>query len=76
MIHYRNTNGNSGVNAYRIGTDSILVRFSDGGMYEYTYLSAGSSNVEQMKTLAVHGRGLNTFINHYVKYKYSKKFAA
>lgn len=76
MTHYKNSTGRSGVSAFIITTDSILVRFKDGGLYEYTYLSAGSSNVEHMKALAVQGSGLNSFINRFVKSKYNRKLAA
>lgn len=63
MERYKSLGGNSGVSAYEIGTESITVQFGSGAVYLYTYQSAGSSNIEKMKSLAVAGEGLNSFIN-------------
>lgn len=73
MTHYKNLGGDSGVAAYESGTDFIKVQFHDGSVYLYTYQSAGSSNIEQMKDLAIAGMGLNSFINKHVKYKYASR---
>jgi hypothetical protein len=70
---YVNLDGDSGVRAYEVGVDSIAVEFVDGRVYLYTYGSAGSSNVEQMKVLARSGRGLSTFISRYAKDRYESK---
>ena len=74
MQLYANTTGQSGVYAYEIGGDNIHVKFKDDSTYVYTYASAGSSNIEQMKSLAINGSGLNSFINSYVKHKYADKY--
>lgn len=68
MERYRNRD--SGVKAYKIGTDYILVKFDSFKTYKYSYKSAGQSKVEKMKILAIRGRGLNSFINRYAKYSY------
>lgn len=73
MNRYLNLGGNSGVSTYENGPNFIRVRFSDGGVYLYTYISAGLKNIEHMKQLAQNGRGLNTFINTTVRKKYAKK---
>ena len=73
MERYKNLGGNSGVSAYEIGTESITVKFSSGAVYLYTYKSAGSSNIEKMKSLAVDGEGLNSFIKIYVNKGYESK---
>ena len=73
MEHYKNTGGESGVAAYEIGSDYIKVKFSDGSIYHYTYLSAGSENIEHMKLLARGGNGLNAFINSTVRKNYERK---
>lgn len=73
MERYKNLGGNSGVSAYEIGEDSITVQFSTGKVYRYTYRSAGSHNIEQMKNLSQQGQGLNSFINSTVKFKYEAK---
>ena len=75
MEPYKNLSGVSNVTAYEIGSDSIKVQFKDGGLYRYDARSAGHENVEEMKTLAVAGRGLNTFINQHVRKDYAEKLA-
>lgn len=64
MTEYANLNGNSNVKAFSIGDDYIVVEFNSGQwtVYTYTYASAGSADIEQMKSLAVQGSGLNSFI--------------
>ena len=73
MERYKNLSGDSGVAAYEIGPDFIRVQFTDGAVYLYTYASAGSHNIEQMKQLARKGQGLNTFINTTVRKLYARK---
>jgi hypothetical protein len=63
MERYRNIGSDSGVVAYEVGADFIVVEFRDGGTYRYDYASTGRDEVEQMKRLAVLGRGLATYIN-------------
>lgn len=67
MERYSNSNGDSGVAGYSIGSDYIQVEFTTGSIYEYTYSSAGKTNIEMMIDLARSGSGLNGFINKYVK---------
>lgn len=73
METYRNLGGNSGVAAFEIGNDFIKVQFNDGAVYLYTYQSAGSNNIEQMKVLARAGKGLNSFIMRSVRKAYAAK---
>lgn len=73
MERYSNLNGDSGVSSYEIGLNYIIVGFTKGGVYEYTYTSAGMTNIETMKTLAIAGRGLCSFIRRHVKKGYSRK---
>ena len=73
MERYKNVGGDSGVTGYEIGSDYIRVQFSDGSVYLYTYASAGSNNIEQMKKLAIAGNGLNSFINRNVRKSYERK---
>jgi len=65
MVKYRDWERDSGVIAYEIGIDFIIVEFRRGKhtIYTYTYRSAGQNNVERMKFLAQNGDGLNEFIN-------------
>jgi hypothetical protein len=67
MERYRDINGDSGVLAYETGPDFIRVQFKDHSVYLYTYISAGSHNIERMKSLAAAGDGLNACINTNVK---------
>ena len=73
MERYGDINGDSGVSAYEIGVDFVRVQFSRGATYLYTYSSAGSVNIEQMKILAQKGDGLNSFINTSVCKLYAQK---
>ena len=63
MHRYANLSGKSGVVAYGIGPDFVDVKFKGGETtYRYTYESAGPLHVETMKTLALAGRGLSSYI--------------
>lgn len=73
MEIYKNLGGNSNARAYEIESESIKVQFGDGSIYLYTYQSAGEGNIEQMKVLAVAGKGLNSFIMRHVKKAYAAK---
>ena len=73
MQFYKNLGGDSGVRSFEIGNDYITVQFNTGSAYLYNYNSAGASNIEIMKRLAIGGRGLNSFINTHVKDKYAYK---
>ena len=64
MESYKNLNGNSGVLDYEIGPDYIKVKFEHSTkIYIYSTRRISSHKIEQMKALAVAGRGLGTFIN-------------
>jgi hypothetical protein len=67
MPVYKNLNGDSGVRSYEIGDDFIVVTFSRGKTYRWSYHGAGAHNVEQMKRLAEYGDGLNSYIMRNVK---------
>lgn len=73
MTRYKNLGGNSGVFAYEIASNSITVQFQDGGTYLYDYRCSGCQNVAHMKTLAVSGIGLNSFISTYIRKNYAAK---
>lgn len=73
MERYKNLGRNSGVVSYEISHDSILVVFNDGKKYLYNYSATGSADVEKMKSLAVAGQGLNSFISRVVKKRYASK---
>lgn len=64
MQTYRDWDNDSGVTAYEIGNDYIIIQFKVGRdrFYKYTYNSTGSSDIEEMKRLASAGDGLNEYI--------------
>lgn len=65
MQPYRNLAGNSGVEAFDILRDGILVRFVRGGTYLYDFRVTGRKHVEEMQRLARAGRGLSTYISKF-----------
>jgi hypothetical protein len=69
MQSYENVGGSSAIVAFEIGDDSITIKFVDGSVYMFTYQSAGSANVEQMKKYANFGHGLHGFISRFVGMK-------
>ncbi len=74
MVPYQNLSGYSGVAAYGIGADYILVQFDDDSIYLYTYESAGKEHIERMKGLALEGIDLNRYINQFVYKKYARRW--
>ena len=73
MEVYKNLGGTSGVYAFLIADNAITVQFSKGGVYLYNYSRPGSGHVEQMKSLALSGSGLNSYIGRYVRDNYAAK---
>ncbi|MGN6397129.1 MAG: hypothetical protein ACTHMI_16285 [Mucilaginibacter sp.] len=64
---------NTGVSAFAIGDDFILVKFKDRpGPYLYNYDKPGKQHVDRMKRLALKGKGLTTYINQNVRTNYSR----
>lgn len=72
MTPYGNSSGTSGVTAFEIQREAIVIEFQYGGKYLYDYDTTGREHVEEMKVLALEGRGLATYINKHVR----KLFAA
>jgi hypothetical protein len=74
MKTYKNLSGDSGVVAYEIGKTFIKIKFQgDTSPYTYNYKIPGRQLVEQMKDLALKGRGLSTFISQNVGTQYAFK---
>lgn len=74
MQRYANHGGDSGVVAFEITADSITVQFRDGWKYVYDAARPGPAVVAEMKTLALKGQGLNSYITRVVKKSFSRKF--
>jgi hypothetical protein len=70
MDFYKNLNGTSGVSRYQITPTSVLVEFKGGKVYEYSYESAGSYNIEKMK-MNKKLNYMNLFIIFYIKFDYN-----
>jgi hypothetical protein len=75
MREYKAVHEDAGVMAYRLGYDSITVRFQNGGVYLYNYASTGKKDVENMKKLAEKGDGLTTYISQKIKSRYAARLA-
>jgi hypothetical protein len=73
MTRYKNLSRNSGVTAYAVTSDSIIVEFRDSPVYVYNHSIPGMRKVEAMKQLARKGRGLATYINKFVRKRYTAK---
>jgi hypothetical protein len=73
MNPYGKFNSRSGIVAYEIQREGIVVEFQHGGKYLYDYDTTGREHVEEMKVLALEGRGLATYINKNVRSRYAKK---
>ncbi|SNB43594.1 conserved hypothetical protein [Flavobacterium psychrophilum] len=64
MTNYSSRSGKkSGVTAYEIGSDFIIVQFNGSKNYTYSNRSAGISAVNTMKSLAIGQSGLSTYIS-------------
>ena len=73
IINYANQDGTSGIKTVTIGDYHIDIEYANGGEYRYYQDNVGKTNIAIMKTLALAGRGLNRFINKYVRHK-SQRF--
>lgn len=66
MIPYKSSSGkNSGVTAYSIGVDYVVVEFGGSECYVYSCKSEKETIIEKMKKLARACQGLSTFISQY-----------
>ena len=72
MTPYGNSSGNSGIVAFEIRDNAIHIQFKHGPIYVYNDVVPGREHVEEMKRLALEGRGLSTYISKHVR----KLFAA
>jgi hypothetical protein len=63
----------TGVVAFEAGPDFIRLEFTDGRVYTYDATAPGADHVEEMKALALRGRGLTTYINQHVRGNYARR---
>ncbi len=73
MSRYKNVDGKSTVARYNITKDAVTIQFTDHSVYIYNNQSVGPETIGKMRTLALAGKGLGTFITKNVKDRYSRK---
>lgn len=73
MTRYKNLSGNSNIIRYHIAKDAMTIRFADCSVYIYTNQSADPETIGKMKTLALKGKGLGTFISENLKDRFCRK---
>lgn len=71
--NYKNVGGKSKVLKFELEKDAVNIRFSDASAYRYTNQSAGPENISKMKTLALSGKGLGTFVETNLKDRFERK---
>lgn len=73
---YQNLSGESGVEAFEIGPDSITVKFRSGRHLYYLYNSVrpGAAAVQELKSRALSGRGLNSYISRTIRTSYADRW--
>jgi hypothetical protein len=69
---YKNAGGKSTILRYEIEKDAVNLVFTDHSSYRFTNQSAGPENIAKMKTLALSGKGLGTFVET-VKDRFERK---
>ncbi|MBI5882330.1 MAG: hypothetical protein HZB91_04415 [Elusimicrobia bacterium] len=73
MKLYKNLGGKSEVTRYEIAKDTVTIRFATCSVYKYSNQSAGPENISKMKTLALAGKGLGSFIKSDLKDRFARK---
>mgnify|MGYP001556233891 CR=1 FL=1 len=73
MEPYRDRSGASGIDAYEIRDEAIVLRFKKGGTYLYDWNKPGWRHVEAMKLRAREGSGLTTYVNQQVGANYAER---
>jgi hypothetical protein len=73
MQAYGKPGGGSGVIAYEIGEDSIVLVFRDGEGYLYDAEHPGRQHVHRMQARARRHAGLATYVNQHVRDNYARK---
>ncbi len=73
MQRYKDLGGDSGVVAFELGEQFIVIEFRDGSRYRYTAASTGAADIAAMRRLARAGEGLCTFISQHVRGRYERK---
>ncbi|MDD5657064.1 MAG: hypothetical protein PHF00_07405 [Elusimicrobia bacterium] len=72
-IFRRYSDAASKVARFMLEKDSVTLEFKDNTSYRWTNQSAAPENIARMKTLALSGKGLDSFIDSTVKDRYLRK---
>ena len=73
-IHYKSRNADAGVRSFEILPDAILLEFADRKWrYLYNAEKPGRTHVDNMKRLALTGKGLTTYVNQHVRENYAAR---
>lgn len=75
MDNYANLDGNSQIEAYELTDEGIIVRFKGNSVYVYDYSQPGREHVEEMKRLAIAGKGLSAYISKHIRKNYAAKLS-
>jgi hypothetical protein len=68
MQNYSNQTGKSNITHYKIEDDKIFIKFKKWDEpIIYTYESEGTEHVENLKALALSGKGLSRYLQRYFK---------
>jgi hypothetical protein len=68
MQNYSNQTGQSDITHFKIENDKIFIKFKKWNEpIIYTYDSEGKEHIENLKALAMSGRGLSRYIQKYFK---------
>lgn len=73
LVRYANRSGDSGVEAFAVLPDALLVEFRGGALYRYGRRRPGPAKLGRMKALALAGRGLSTYISQHVGTDYEAR---
>ncbi len=73
---YRSASPNSGITDFALLPHGIIVLFRDGSAYLYTDDTPGEEHVRNMRSFALAGRGLTTYINQNVRSRYAESLNA
>jgi hypothetical protein len=70
-VPYKSRNPNAGIINYEIVDDAIVLEFADRRVrYIYNSTKPGMAHVNEMKRLALSGKGLTTYVNQHVRKNY------
>lgn len=73
-MHKYHSDHDSGVVAYGVEKNGIVVLFREGWYYLYDDDKPGQQHLKNMISLAKNGKGLSTYISQHVRENYQRKW--